>query len=124
MTRPTETFIASTASSPCVGVRIVPQETIEAASTAASIAEKIALSAFVEFVSSAVYRHVLDSDEPQSSCICFVGQDHPETLRLLRLATSAQKSYHNALLHLSSLIEVPDDDDDELLLATEGTAER
>ena len=102
----------------------MPQETIEAASTAASIAEKIALSAFVEFVSSAVYRHVLDSDELQSSCVCFVGEEHPETLRLLRLATSAQKSYHNALLHLSSLIEVPDDDDDELLLATEGTVER
>ena len=123
MVRTTETYIASITSSPCVGVWVVPQETIEAASAAASIAEKIALSAFVEFISCAVYRQVLDGDELEASGVCFAGQDH-QILRLYRSAASAEKSYHNALLHLSSLVEVPDDDDDELLLAPEGTIER
>ena len=124
MTR-TETYIASTASSPSVGVWVVPQETIEEASAAASTAKKIALSAFTEFISCAVYRRVLGVDEEvQASGICFTAADSPEILRLLRLASSAEETHRSALMHLSSLVEVPDDDDDELLLATKGASER
>ena len=124
MTR-TETYIASTASFPSVGVWAVPQETIEEASAAASTAKKIALSAFTEFISCAVYRRVLGVDEEvQASGICFTAAGPPEILRLLRLASSAEETYRSALMHLSSLVEVPDDDDDELLLATKGAVER
>ena len=125
MTRTTENYIASTASSPTVGVWVVPQETIEEASAAVSTAKKIALSAFTEFISCAVYHRVLGVDKVQSSGVCFTAAaDPPEILRLLRSARSAEETYRSALMHLSSLVEVPDDDDDELLLTTKGAADR
>ena len=116
--------MASIASSPNVGVWVVPEETIEEASAAASTAEKIALSAFAEFISCAVYHRVLGADEVQASAVCFTAADPPEILRLLRSAEAAREGYYSAVMHLSSLVEVPDDDDDELLLSTKGTAGR
>jgi len=104
----------------------MPQETIDEARAATFAAEEIACLAFVGYISCVMYRSIVEEgdQELRASAVCFTAAIDPEASFALRWARLAEESYHRALLHFSTMVEIPDDDDDDLLVATEGTVER